>query len=103
MLVNWDAILQVHTKAAKGLPPDLEELPDPLRPAVGPGIGERIESLPLEVGVRSFEGSLEITAIHRLYGLPDSFHVLLRQRPRSISLWLEPRDASSRAKLPNPA
>ena len=54
--------------------------------AIGAGIGKRVEAPPLDVGMRSVEGSIEVTAVERLDRLPDPVHVLLRHRvPRSMS------------------
>ena len=43
--------------------------------------------VPLDLGVEYLDQGLDVSAVTRLEAAPHDLHVLLRHRPRSISLW----------------
>ena len=55
---------------------------------VGPATLDRYEArVELQAGIAKREEGIEVASIEGVEGGPGKLHVLLRHRPRSISLW----------------
>ena len=80
----WHALLEMQPKALKRVLPGLPELPDLLTATVGPGVGEGLVRVPLDLWVHPLEGGVEVI-VERGERLKNNFHVLLRVHLRSIS------------------